>query len=1258
MLSRVFALRTAYAIAALFCLVFSLHAAELDYVTTSTVYGLRLIVEEKPLAIRGHQGIEFSVSVESDRAWHHLYTIEDGGNLYNDPIPSDFRVAPGKTTVFSGFRLRDDQTPIFAMRFQVASDDNLTTIIAATDYLSRLFLGERIADLGDVAREVLGAAANKLDVGFGAGVITLVGDLANQKSTADIIAKDVLDILENLDNASLQKLLDKLATSAKNPTLATEIATLKGNLATTAGKAVALSRILFIIEVAGNSPSAVQFVVDSMIADTHGELSLVIGSTSTDIERTPPSAYAYGILEAPQILTPYGNRIRCLYQDRNGRNNLARLSLAILHPELPIVLDYLPEYGGLFVMPHESTGASYIDQASVRVEPVRYGYMVTWYVQMKANWPEVIGGINYGVRARDNSHTWSNGDNGFAVKEVGASFVSLLPKPPPRIITPPIEADLDKFLDTYRDLIEPFIPISVLRPDEGMPTIIVDAPTITALRTGSPVSETFKPGIYVPGLAPGVGGEVGPILPAGKRFVNVEVSSGIAFSLGPFEDESTARREVIDPIRTLFENSSLASHKQTLERIDTSSVRRYELVSENFESELVKALFALPPIAPNPSVIPSRGTTVFSAPFAADSGVSFSFADGGVGFFARKNTQDAQWTAFRAVGDTPTLCHITCATTIPNIGTFTMLYDVMVLPESPSDGKGEVVVALGFENATGTILADDTRFKNDAISSEAPSLGEGRVRSALKLDGSSTVEIPYNESLDIFSGSDWSIIVWAYIDTVNNKPQVFVGASSGTGDADKWFLGYGLWPWKPNDPHHLFFHINKKDDGDVAGEWDIKAPYVFPEKKWTHLALVKAGNTYIFYVNAETIGVVENTTPPPPAYAPITIGSAEGTFQVKGMLDEILITRKAMTLDEISNNFAPLPSIIIPVENVSPTLIFGYDCEDSDGMSIPDIFGNRHDLILHVLQNSGPGYILLGYHLHQKHGNWAKASGISFKTSQRTYGICYRPDDVEGPRVIMAFDALDNDGNAILLLHDAPNGLKLVVQRTGEPEGILSLPNAFPSPGNTWYPIIVTEDGGMHTIYIDGVSQGSASLGTVPIDGSYTIGHAINYKGPHGISDEAFALDGILPEEQFVAYTEQGVAGLLPTANAPARLPTKRVGRYDPQPVLGDMEVSTPNIPHRTDLLPNYPNPSNPETWIPYDLSIAADVTIEIYNVVGQRVRRLDVGFQKAGSYVATDKAAYWDGRNKIGEKVSTGVYFYRLKAGDFSKIRKMLIVK
>ncbi len=105
-------------------------------------------------------------------------------------------------------------------------------------------------------------------------------------------------------------------------------------------------------------------------------------------------------------------------------------------------------------------------------------------------------------------------------------------------------------------------------------------------------------------------------------------------------------------------------------------------------------------------------------------------------------------------------------------------------------------------------------------------------------------------------------------------------------------------------------------------------------------------------------------------------------------------------------------------------------------------------------------------------------------------------------------------------------------------------------------------------------------------------------------------------------------------------------------------DARTATLPTKTQLFQNYPNAFNPETWIPYQLDRTADVEIRIYNLQGHLLRTLALGSQPAGYYLDRSRAAHWDGRNDDGEYVTSGTYFYRFQAGDFTATRKMLLVK
>ena len=111
--------------------------------------------------------------------------------------------------------------------------------------------------------------------------------------------------------------------------------------------------------------------------------------------------------------------------------------------------------------------------------------------------------------------------------------------------------------------------------------------------------------------------------------------------------------------------------------------------------------------------------------------------------------------------------------------------------------------------------------------------------------------------------------------------------------------------------------------------------------------------------------------------------------------------------------------------------------------------------------------------------------------------------------------------------------------------------------------------------------------------------------------------------------------------------------------VLGVLQAILPErLPTTTQLLANYPNPFNPETWIPFQLAEDSTVTAKIYAVTGEQIRMIELGHVQEENYVESNRAIYWDGKTETGEAVSSGTYFYQLQAGDYRATRKMVILK
>ncbi len=152
----------------------------------------------------------------------------------------------------------------------------------------------------------------------------------------------------------------------------------------------------------------------------------------------------------------------------------------------------------------------------------------------------------------------------------------------------------------------------------------------------------------------------------------------------------------------------------------------------------------------------------------------------------------------------------------------------------------------------------------------------------------------------------------------------------------------------------------------------------------------------------------------------------------------------------------------------------------------------------------------------------------------------------------------------------------------------------------------------------------------------------------------AFAAPTIAQEEPTVPFTAQEVQQWIQDAKTQG-IDADGIATLEQ---LLTVVLQQANPPEETALFANYPNPFNPETWIPYQLAKPAEVTVSIHAADGKLVRTLELGQFPAGAYQNKDRAAYWDGKNEQGESVASGVYFYTLKAGEFSATRKMLIRK
>ena len=192
----------------------------------------------------------------------------------------------------------------------------------------------------------------------------------------------------------------------------------------------------------------------------------------------------------------------------------------------------------------------------------------------------------------------------------------------------------------------------------------------------------------------------------------------------------------------------------------------------------------------------------------------------------------------------------------------------------------------------------------------------------------------------------------------------------------------------------------------------------------------------------------------------------------------------------------------------------------------------------------------------------------------------------------------------------------------------------------------------VHDLAYVGLQYGQTGVNIADVNGDGTV-NVDDFILVAAVIDDAAAAAPAARAKVESHFTKAQLQGWLTEAHASGN--TSRIYQRGIAVIEQLLRVFTPE---KTALLANYPNPFNPETWIPYQLSKPASVTLTIYDIKGSIVRVLDLGYQRAGVYQTRSRAAYWDGRNALGEPVASGLYFYTLTAGDFSATRKMLIRK
>ena len=252
---------------------------------------------------------------------------------------------------------------------------------------------------------------------------------------------------------------------------------------------------------------------------------------------------------------------------------------------------------------------------------------------------------------------------------------------------------------------------------------------------------------------------------------------------------------------------------------------------------------------------------------------------------------------------------------------------------------------------------------------------------------------------------------------------------------------------------------------------------------------------------------------------------------------------------------------------------------------------------------------------------------------EETINIAYVISAVESPVDLHIYDSLGNHTGAVYDLQGDMVNIEL-----GIPNCLYLGPDSHPE-----LIIIVDPSTGPYRQEVKGIDDGNYSLTTIAIDQN---------------GEEVYRIER---NDEPIAKDEADVIGIPIIQNESGELIADKSLAVDPD--IDDLGAkpfhdSRQHLPEQTKLLQSFPNPSNPETWIPYQLAEGANVTIRIYDVNGRLVKTLNLGYKQVGYYTEKQAAAYWNGRNELGERVASGVYYYSIQAGDFSEIGRLILLR
>ena len=545
-----------------------------------------------------------------------------------------------------------------------------------------------------------------------------------------------------------------------------------------------------------------------------------------------------------------------------------------------------------------------------------------------------------------------------------------------------------------------------------------------------------------------------------------------------------------------------------------------------------------------------------------------------------------------------------------------------------------LVLYLPFDEGIGTTATDLSAHQNHGTLYKA-SWTRGKYGSSIELKGEpgGWVEVPDAPSLDITD--EITLMAWV-CPTQFTSESLRMVVKTWIPDTAPWMV-YGLYhEANTNGRPRFSISVNEQERATLAEH----APQL-PLDEWTHLAATYDGTQMKLYYNGELEAEMAATGKIDTNDVPLSIGrNNEGDKEhYIGLIDEVAIWNVALDESEIrqamrgvlADTSVATPSVATP-SVATPGISDDFD-DPFEGTALQNPnwqwqneppnwdVGETRENFLHIEAETNRNL----WTSDTSHFLYQETDADTFDVETHFFT---RWNTASGVNGLVVKSSADNEWVTLKFwARDA--GPKGQIQYQAKERGLVADPAWRPELGTTELCFRLRKDGNTYTGYYKSREADTwIEIGTANV----TLTPPLQLGIYAGVAAGTGTLE--VDYEYFRNTVNTAVQGA-PTLNA-----------------------ATVIIPTQTGLLPNYPNPFNPETWLPYQLSGAADVTLTIYNIRGAAIRRLALGHQPAGVYHSKGRAAYWDGRNEYGEVVASGVYFYTLTAGDFSATRRMLILK